>query len=85
MVQHLHLYMTTGKTIALTFVSKVMPLLFDKLSRFVVVFLPRSNVTWPRGIKVAGEIKVANQLILKLGEGAYPVLSRWAHCNHKDP
>ena len=65
MVQHLHLYMTTGKTIALTFVSKVMPLLFDKLSRFVIVFLPRSNVTWPRGIKVAGEIKVANQLILK--------------------
>ena len=38
MVQLSHLYMTTGKTIALaiwTFVSKVMPLLFNTLSRFV--------------------------------------------------
>ena len=45
-VQHSHLYMTTGKTIALTrwtFVSKVMSLLFDTLSRFVIAFLPRSK------------------------------------------
>ena len=38
-VQHSHLYMTTGKTIALTrwtFVGKIMSLLFNKLSRFVV-------------------------------------------------
>ena len=81
----LHLYMTTGKTIALTFVSNMMPLFFDKLSRFVIAFLPRSNVTWPRGIKEEGEIKVTNQLILKLGEGSYPGLSRWVHCNHRDP
>ena len=43
-VQLSHLYMTTGKTIALTiwtFVSKVMSLLFSMLSRFVVAFLPR--------------------------------------------
>ena len=36
--------MTTGKTIALTrqtFASKVMSLLFNTLSRFVIVFLPR--------------------------------------------
>ena len=36
--------MTTGKTIALTrrtFVSKVMSLLFNMLSRFVIAFLPR--------------------------------------------
>ena len=85
MVQLLHLYMTTGKNVALTFVSNVMPLLFDKLSRFVIAFLPRSNVTWPRGIKEAGEIKVTNQLILKLGERSYPGLSRWVHCNHRDP
>ena len=41
-----HPYMTTGKTIALTiwtFVSKVMSLLFDLLSRFIIVFLPRSK------------------------------------------
>ena len=46
MVQLSHLYMTTGKTIALTiqsFVSKVMSLLFNMLSRFVIAFLPRSK------------------------------------------
>ena len=40
------LYMTIGKTIALTiqiFVGIVMSLLFNTLSRFVIVFLPRSN------------------------------------------
>ena len=45
-VQLAHLHMTTGKTIALTmwtFVSKVMSLLFNTLSRFVIAFLPRSN------------------------------------------
>ena len=39
-------YMTTGNTIALTrwtFVSKVMSLLFNMLSRFVRAFLPRSK------------------------------------------
>ena len=39
MVQLLHLYMTTGKTIALTrqtFVSKIMSLLFNMLSRLVI-------------------------------------------------
>ena len=38
--------MTTGKTIDLTiqtFVGRVMSLLFNTLSRFVIVFLPRSN------------------------------------------
>ena len=46
MVQLSHLYMTTGKTIALTiqtFVGKVMSLLFNMLSRFVIAFLPRSK------------------------------------------
>ena len=45
-VQLSHPYMTTGKTIALTkwtFVSKVMSLLFNMLSRFVIAFLPRSK------------------------------------------
>ena len=44
-VQLSHLYMTTGKNIVLTmwtFVSKVMPLLFNTLSRFVIVYLPRN-------------------------------------------
>ena len=44
-VQLSHPYMTTGKTIALTrwtFVSRVMCLLFNMLSRLVTAFLPRS-------------------------------------------
>ena len=52
MVQLSHLYMTTGKIIALTgwiFVGKVMSLLFTILSRFVIAFLPRSKcllISW---------------------------------------
>ena len=45
-VQLSHLYMTTGKIIALTrqaFVDKVMSLLFNTLSRFVIAFLLRSK------------------------------------------
>ena len=45
-VQLSHLYMTTGKTKALTrrtFVGKVMSLLFNMLSRLVITFLPRSK------------------------------------------
>ena len=45
-VQLSHPYMTTGKTIALTrwtFFGKVMPLLFNMLSRLVITFLSRSK------------------------------------------
>ena len=43
MVQLSHLFMPTGKTIALSMVSKVMSLLFPMCSRFVIAFLPRSK------------------------------------------
>ena len=46
-VQLSHPYMTTGKTIALTrqtFVGKVMSLLFNMLSKFVITFLPGVSV-----------------------------------------
>ena len=52
MVPLSHPYMTTGKTMALTiwtFVGKVIFLLFNMLSRFVIVFLPRSKcllISW---------------------------------------
>ena len=52
MVQLLHPYMTTGKTIGLaiwTFVGKVISLLFNMLSRFIIAFLPRSKrllISW---------------------------------------
>ena len=48
MVQPSHLYMTTGNNIALirrTFAGKIMSLLFNMLSRFVVAFLPRRYTT----------------------------------------
>ena len=60
MVQHSHPYMTTGKTIALTFVGKVCKTFVGKtfvyktfvgkvMSRFVIAFLPRSKrllISW---------------------------------------
>ena len=57
MVQLSHPYMTTGKTIALTIrtlVSKVMSLLFNILSRFLMVIIPRSKhllISWLQGEK----------------------------------
>ena len=51
-VQLSHPYMTTGKAIALTrwtFVGKVVSLLFNKLSKLVITFLPRSKhllISW---------------------------------------
>ena len=59
MVQLSHPYMTTGKTIALTiqtFVSKIMSLLFNPLSRFIIAFLPRSKrllISWLQSPSVA--------------------------------
>ena len=64
MVQLSHSYMTTGKTIALTrqtFVSKVISLLLNTLSRFVIPFLPRSKcllISWLQSLsKVILETK----------------------------
>ena len=52
MVYLSHPYMTTGKTIDMTmwrFLGKVMSLLFNMLSRFVIAFFPRNeclSVSW---------------------------------------
>ena len=57
MVQILHPYMTTWKTIALTiqaFVGKVISLFFNTLSRFVIVFHPRSKrllISWLQSLQ----------------------------------
>ena len=74
MVQLSHLYMTTGKTVALTiwtFVRKVMSLLFNNLSRLVIAFLPRSKVTQPttqqrKGNKIISGVNISNQILLSL-------------------
>ena len=53
-----HLYMTTGKTIALTmqsFVDKVMSLLFNMLFKFVTDFFPKSThllISWLQSLSV---------------------------------
>ena len=75
-VQLSHPYLTTGKTIALTrwtFVGKVMSLLFNKLSRLVIVFLPRSKrllISWLQSpyensdveSRLQGEISVTSDM-----------------------
>ena len=69
MVQLSHPYMTTGQTIALTvqtFVDKVMSLLFNMLSMFVIAFLLRSKcflISWlqsPSAVTLAQKIKVCH-------------------------
>ena len=61
-VQLSHLYMTTGKTIALTrwtFVGKVMFLLLNMLFRLVIAFLPRSKhllISWLQSWSVVNPI-----------------------------
>ena len=52
MVQLSHPYMTTGKTVALTrwtFAGKVMPPVFNMLSRLVIILVPKSKfllISW---------------------------------------
>ena len=73
-VQLSHPYMTTGKTIALTrqtFVGKIMFLLFKKLSRLVIIFLPRSKhflISW---------LQSPFAVILKLPQIKCPIVSTW--------
>ena len=58
MVQLSHTYITTGKTIALTimtFVSKVMSLLFNTLSSFVIAFLTRPSFIFMAAVTVSSD------------------------------
>ena len=66
MVQNSHPYMTTGKTVALTilnFVGKVISLLLNMLSKFVIAFLPKSKRLL---ISVENLFKVCDSLYLFL-------------------
>ena len=83
MVQLSHPHTTTGKTVALTrwtFVGKVMSLLFNMLSSFVIAFLPRSKhllISWlqsPSAVilepkKIILYYSLKNVLSLYLGPG----------------
>ena len=76
MVQVLHLFKTTGKTIAFTIwssVSKVRSLLFNMLSRFVIAFLPRGKhllISWLQSLSAvifgAQENKINSLFLLFL-------------------
>ena len=73
MIQLSHPYMTTGKTTALikrTFVGKVMSLLFNMLSSFVIAFLPRSMcllISWLQSPSaVILEPKKTNSVIVSI-------------------
>ena len=82
MVQLSHPYMTTGKTIALIrwiFVSKVMSLLFNMTSRFVIAFLPRSKrllISWLQSLSVVilepKKIKSVTVLTVSLNTALVP-------------
>ena len=76
-VQLSHPYMTTGKNIALTrqiFAGQVMSLLFNMLSRLVIIFLPRNKcllISWPQSpsavILEPQKIKSATVFIVYIG------------------
>ena len=75
-VQLSHLYLTTGKTIALTrwtFVANIMTLLFDMLFMLVITFLPRNKhllISW---------LQSPSAVILE------PVQNKVSHCFHCFP
>ena len=72
MVQPSHPYMTTGKTLALTvwtFVSKVISLLFNTLSRLITAFLPRSKHLLKNLPFNAGDTSLIPELGRSHGEG----------------
>ena len=84
-VQLSHPYMITGETIALTrwtFVSKVMSLLFNMLSRLFIAFLPRSKrllISWRQSLsavilepKKIKSVTVSNVSSSLCHEGMWP-------------
>ena len=80
-VQLSHLYMTTGKTIALTiwtFVDKVISLIFNMLCKFVIAFLLRSkHLSWLQSPSAV--ILEPKKIILSLFP-LFPCLFAMRHC-----
>ena len=82
-VQLSHPYLTTGKTTALTtrtFVGKVMFLLFNALSRFVIAFLPRSKcllISWLQSLFGAQEKLLNTQLLFPFSENPDSTWPQW--------
>ena len=81
MVQLLHLYMTIGKTRALTiwtFVGKVMSLLFNMLSRCVIAFLPRSKRLLISGLQSSSTVILEPKKIKFVTLYFFPICLPWS-------
>ena len=82
-VQLSRTYMTTGKTIALTrqtFVSEVMSLLFNMLSRLVIAFLPRSKrllISWLQSWLQSPSAVILEPPKIKVSH-CYPIYLPWS-------
>ena len=80
-VQLSHPYMTTGKTIALTrwiFVSKLMSLLFNILSRFVIAFLPRSKHLLISWLQLPSAVILESKTIISVTVSiVFPLPMKW--------
>ena len=93
MVQLSHPHMTTGKTIVLiikTFVSKLISLFLNMLSRFVILFLPRSKhllISWlqspsavilePKKVKFVTVFTVSSSICHEVLEPDVEILVFW--------
>ena len=81
-VQLSHPYMTTGKTIALTrqtFVTKVMSLLFNMLSRLVIAFLPRSKCLLISWLRSPSAVILEPRKIVWHCFHCFPIYFPWSH------
>ena len=71
-----HPYMTTGKTIALTiqtFVIKVMSLLFNPLSRFIIAFLPSCKCLLVSWLQSPSTVSLEPKKIVSLCFHCFPI------------
>ena len=81
MVQLLYPYMTSGKTIPLTrwtFVGKVMSLLFNKLFRLVITFLPRSKYLLISWLQSPSAVILEPKIIKSLSFHYFPIYLTWS-------
>ena len=80
-VQLSHRYMTAGKTITLTiwtFVGKVMSLLFNTLSRFVIAFLPRSKHLLISWLQLPSAVILESKTIISVTVSiVFPLPMKW--------
>ena len=80
MVQLSHLYMATGKIIALarqTFVGKVMSLLFNMLFGFVIAFLPRSKCLFISWLQSPSVVNLEPKKIVSHCFHYFPIYLQW--------